>query len=47
MQSKTNYLVLEKYIFESWIAWGIVGMRWWMQNVEAEKNPAFLKDGWQ
>lgn len=47
MQSETNDLVLEVHIFESWIAWGVEGMQQWMQNVEAAKKLAFLKDGWQ
>lgn len=38
MQSEMNDLGLEVYIFESWIAWGILGMRQWMQNVEAAKR---------
>lgn len=39
MQSETNDLVVEVYSFESWIAWGLVGMQQWMQNVKAEKKP--------
>lgn len=46
MQSEMNDLVLEVYIFESCISWGILGMRQWMQNVEAAKKVVFLKDGW-
>lgn len=47
MQSETNDVVLEVHGFESWIAWGFVGMQQWMQNVEAAKKLAFLKDVWQ
>lgn len=38
MQSETNDVLLEVYSFESWIAWGLVGMQQWMQNVKAEKK---------
>lgn len=39
MQSETNDLVSEVHSFETWIAWGLVGMQQWMQNVKAEKKP--------
>jgi len=38
MQSGTNDLVLEVYVFKSQIAWGVVRMQQWMQNVEAAKT---------